>query len=437
MRHRRLAASAVLVASLLLPSGAAAASPIAGNDQAATNEDTPVTIDLLRNDSDPDGDPLHIQSIIQGLNGKVALAPVEGLVSFAPNLNFNGPATFSYVVADAGGATATGLVTVFVNPVNDPPRAFDRFATVAEDGSVAIVFQALDPDKEGCDLIFTTELRTGHGSLTPLVDAGCSPNGDMASSVYTPDPNYNGPDSISYVVSDGTVQSNFATASFTIIPVDDAPVALAGSASTTSGVPVTITLRGYDWETCELTFALITTTPHGKLTPIPPQPQLCGPGGPFVQNVDSVTLVYTPEPTFSGTDTLTFAVSDGTTLSAPAPFSITVVGPPAVHVGDLDRAAIKGSGTWQASATVRIDTAGHAPQPGALVRGVWTSGLAGSCTTTVAGTCSTGSGAIPRSVKSATFTVTSVAVGSAIYDPSANHDPDGDSNGTSIAISRP
>ena len=329
MRHRRLAATAVLVASLLLPSTVSAASPIAGNDQAATSEDTPISMDLLRNDSDPDGDAIHLVSIMQGAGGYASVTPVAGWVLFTPNRNFNGTVTFTYTIADVGGNTASALAMVFVIAVNDPPVAFDRVATVSENGSVSILFQAIDPDKEGCDLIFKTELRTAHGTLTPFVDAGCSGNGDMATATYTPDPGYSGADSHSYVVSDGFVDSNFAAVSITVTPL------------------------------------------------------------------------------------------------------------PRVHVGDLDRAAIKGAGTWTASATVRVETATHAPQAGAAVLGVWSSGVSGSCTTSSTGTCVIGSGSIARKVQSTTFTVTSVTSGSAIYAASANHDPDGDSNGTSIAIARP
>lgn len=329
MRHRRLATIAVLAVGLLMPATVLAASPIAGNDQAATNEDTAVTIDLLRNDSDPDGDSLHIQSIVQGAEGRVTLTPVAGLVNFAPNPNFNGTATFSYVVADSTGATATALVMIFVNPVNDPPVPSDRAVTVAEDGSVSILFQALDPDKERCDLIFIAEPNTAHGQLGPFTDAGCNPNGDMATAIYSPRPGYSGPDTISYMVSDGTVQSQVATV------------------------------------------------------------------------------------------------------------SITVVALPRIHVGDIDGSPIKGSGTWSATATIRVDTAGHAPQLGAVVTGVWSAGLTGSCTTTAVGTCAVSSGSIARKIQSTTFSVTAVTYASTTYDPTANHDPDGDSNGTSIVIGRP
>jgi hypothetical protein len=436
MRYRRLTATAILVVSLLLlPSTVYAASPIAGNDQAATSEDQAITIDLLGNDSDPDGDALHIESLTQGIDGKATLTPIAGWVTFTPNLDFNGTATFSYTVADATGATATALVMVFVSRVNDPPVAADRVATVAEDGSVEILFQALDPDKEGCDLVFIAEPNTSFGHLGAFTDAGCNPNGDMATAVYTPLPGYNGPDTISYVVSDGTVQSNFARVDIMVTPVDDPPVALAGTASTASGAPISITIRGYDWEMCELGFAIAGQPAHGTLSSIAAAP--CGPGGPFDQNVDSASVVYTPAAGFSGPDSLSFTVTDGTTDSAPATISISVVAPPSVHVGDLEASTVKGSGTWQASVSIRIHTAGHASQPGAVVSGVWGDGLSATCTTTIAGTCSVGSGSVARKVQSTTFRVTSVTVGSATYDAAANHDPDGDSTGTSITISRP
>jgi hypothetical protein len=330
MRHRRLAAFAlVCLTSLVLPAGAAAASPIAGNDQVATNEETPVLIDLLKNDSDPDGDALHLVSVNQIQNGRVTLTDVPGVVSFAPLFNFNGTGTFSYVVADTGGATATGLVMVFVIGVNDPPIAAGRVYSVAEGGSVSVLLQGTDPDKERCDLTFVIDTPPAHGALGPLVDAGCNPNGDMVTTVYTPAAGYSGADPFTYHVSDGFVQSNVATASITVIPL------------------------------------------------------------------------------------------------------------PRFHVGDLDRATIKGSGSWTATATIRVETSAQAPQAGALVHGTWTSGLVASCTTSAAGTCTIGSGSIARSVKSTMFTVTSVAVASSVYDASANHDSDGDSDGTSITIVRP
>jgi hypothetical protein len=167
-----------------------------------------------------------------------------------------------------------------------------------------------------------------------------------------------------------------------------------------------------------------------------PGASTCG-QDPAGQNEDSAPITYAPAAGFSGTDAFTFTVSDGTSVSSPATVSINVVAPPTVHVGDLDATTVKGSGSWLASVTIRIDTFSHAPRSGAIVRGTWGNGLTGTCTTTATGTCSVSSGSLARKIQSTTFRVTSVTVGDLVYDSTANHDPDGSSNGTTIAIHRP
>jgi hypothetical protein len=437
MRRRAAAtASAVLIALTLSTSSIVlAAAPAPGNDQASTNEDTPVTIHVLANDTDPDGDPLQIVSIENPPFGRADVTPVLGYIQYTPDPDFNGQDRFQYTVADPGGTTATALVTVFVSAVNDRPTAWDRVYTVPEDGSVQVTLGGTDPDAERCDLSFVMEPQTPFGRFSPLTDGGCNPNGDMVNTVYTPLPGYNGPDSTSYVVFDGTVQSAFATVQITVTPVEDAPVALDGTATTQAGTPVTITIRGYDWETCELGFAIDAPASNGSLSAIGARP--CGPGGPVDQHVDEAVITYTPAPGFSGPDNFAFTVTDAHATSPKALVSITVVPPASVHVGDLDASRTKLSGAWQATATVRVDAAGHAAQPGAIVRGTWGTGATSTCTTNANGVCSVPSGSIPRKVQSTTFRVTSVTLGSAAYQSSANHDPDGDSNGTLISISRP
>jgi hypothetical protein len=157
----------------------------------------------------------------------------------------------------------------------------------------------------------------------------------------------------------------------------------------------------------------------------------CNPNG------DMATTDYAPAPGYSGSDSFTYHVSDGTVQSNLATVSITVIPLPRVHIGDLDGSTVKGSGSWLANVTVRVETAAQVAQPQAVVTGRWSTGATGGCVTAGAGTCTIGSGSIARSVKSATFAVTSVTSGLAIYDSSSNHDPDGDSNGTSITIDRP
>jgi hypothetical protein len=111
-----------------------------------------------------------------------------------------------------------------------------------------------------------------------------------------------------------------------------------------------------------------------------------------------------------------------------------------VHVGDLDGSSSLGSGgRWNATVTITVHDVGHNPVSGATVNGTWSTGVSGtgSCLTDILGECNIIKSNIKSSVSSATFTVDTVSHSSALYQPSANHDPDGDSNGSSIAVLRP
>ncbi|NNU14680.1 tandem-95 repeat protein, partial [Vibrio parahaemolyticus] len=93
--------------------------PVAKNDIATTQEDTAVTIDVLSNDTDVDGDKLSIQSAtVPEAQGKVEI--VDGKLVFTPAENFNGDVEITYTVTD-GQLTDEAKVTVTVNPVNDAP----------------------------------------------------------------------------------------------------------------------------------------------------------------------------------------------------------------------------------------------------------------------------------------------------------------------------
>jgi hypothetical protein len=104
---------------------------------------------------------------------------------------------------------------------------------------------------------------------------------------------------------------------------------------------------------------------------------------------------------------------------------------PRLHVSDLDGTASIGKQSWTATAIVTVHDADHKPVSGAVVRGSWSDGKSGSCTTTRKGQCKLTSNKI--TLGSITFTVGSLN-GSAAGTP--DMDLDGDSNGTSITISK-
>jgi len=114
-----------------------------------------------------------------------------------------------------------------------------------------------------------------------------------------------------------------------------------------------------------------------------------------------------------------------------------------MHVGDLDAPLVSvGANSWSVTVEVTVHDANHSPLNGATVVGTWTGvGLASdTCTTGEGGgngTCIFLAPSIGLKKKSVAFTVTSVTMSGRTYQATANHDPDGSSNGTKITVNRP
>jgi len=174
-----------------------------------------------------------------------------------------------------------------------------------------------------------------------------------------------------------------------------------------------------------------------------------GTATPFSRTVilGSSNSISAPSPQTLGGTTYQFAAwSDGgaqthnIVAGGPTTYTATFVLAPTVHVGDLDGSATRvNKNQWRASVTVRADDAAHAAVSGATVSGTWSGGASGSatCVTAADGTCRITTGNISTRSASATFTVASISHPSRTYAPGANHDPDGDSNGTAISVARP
>ena len=94
--------------------------PEAADDEAVTPEDEAVTIDVLANDTDPEGDRLRVRTLSAPAHGTARLAE-GGRVIYTPEADFHGVDSFTYVVSDGGGLTDSASVEVTVLPVNDAP----------------------------------------------------------------------------------------------------------------------------------------------------------------------------------------------------------------------------------------------------------------------------------------------------------------------------
>jgi subtilisin family serine protease len=152
------------------------------------------------------------------------------------------------------------------------------------------------------------------------------------------------------------------------------------------------------------------------------------------------TLVPTNTPTALPTSTQTSTPATTPTSSrTPTATRTPTAAPSALHVGDLDGiSAPSSSTTWTATVTIYVHNASEVPLSGVKVNVKWTNGATGtaSCTTNSSGYCSVSKG-LSNSKTSVTLSVTGATRSSYAYVAAANHDPDGDSNGTSIVISKP
>lgn len=189
--------------------------PIANPDNVTTPEDTPRTVTVLTNDSDPDGDPISLVSVGTPSNGSAAI--VGSSVVYTPNVGFAGIDSFSYTITD-GTLNNSAVVIVTVTAVNNPPVANNDTIATNENKSVTIAILANDTDDSGFDLgsVTITQFPTNGSVLVNTV------NGSVT---YTPDPNFSGSDSFRYTVEDDDgVVSNQATVFIGVTAVNDGPV---------------------------------------------------------------------------------------------------------------------------------------------------------------------------------------------------------------------
>jgi hypothetical protein len=186
--------------------------PIAVPQNLTVNEDNALAITLTA--SDPDGDRLQWSLLAAPKMGSLVGFPAP-YVTYRPATNYNGPDSFTFKVSD-GLAEAIAHVNITVLPINDPPVAAGQSLSVNEDTPVTITLTGSDPD--GDTLTYSITSQPLHGQIS----------GTPPSVTYLANTNYNGPDSFMFKASDGRLESAAATITITVLPVNDAPVAVAG-----------------------------------------------------------------------------------------------------------------------------------------------------------------------------------------------------------------
>ena len=158
--------------------------PTLTNDTASTNEDTPVTVNVLSNDRDVDGNPLTVTTATAP-NGTVVIN-ANGTLTYTPNANYNGTDTISYTVSDGQGGTSTATVSVTIAAVNDAPVVSKpSAATLSEEGlSGALADTQGDSDQTNqtttSGTVVFSDIDSASFSVTLQAPAGSYTSGGQA-----------------------------------------------------------------------------------------------------------------------------------------------------------------------------------------------------------------------------------------------------------------
>ncbi|ETR65390.1 MAG: hypothetical protein OMM_14330, partial [Candidatus Magnetoglobus multicellularis str. Araruama] len=150
------------------------------------------------NSMDIDGDSVSYSIVLRPTKGTVHITNT-GEFTYTPTLNQYGEDFFEYIIYDNENAVSnTAIVSIFITPINAPPLAYGKDIIIDEDKHIYITLVASDPDHDS--ITYHLVIYPTHGTITQTNDIV----------LYTPNPDYNGPDSFTYKVNDGLSDSNTA-----------------------------------------------------------------------------------------------------------------------------------------------------------------------------------------------------------------------------------
>ncbi|MBK8755310.1 MAG: tandem-95 repeat protein [Candidatus Competibacteraceae bacterium] len=267
----------------------------AANDTASTAAGTPVSINVLANDT---GAGLSLNQVSRPSNGTAVIS--GNTVIYTPAASFAGSDSFTYTIRDSFGQSASATVTVTVNPPG--LNAVNDTASTAAGTPVSISVLANDT---GTGITIFSVGTPSHGSA---VISG-------SAVVYTPAPGFASPptDSFTYTITDRFGQTASATVTITINP--PGLNAANDTASTAAGTPVSISVLANDTGT-GLIISQVSNPSHGSAA------------------ISSAAVVYTPAPGFAGTDSFIYTIRDSFGQIASATVTVTVRPPALDAVND-------------------------------------------------------------------------------------------------------
>jgi VCBS repeat-containing protein len=226
-----------------------------------TDEDASTVIKLSA--TDPDGDTLEYAIAVAPEHGSLSpeVPGRQSQVTYTPDPDYNGDDSFAFTVSDEKAVSESELVSVTVVPVNDAPVVPAPILVETQEGeSVVVLLSANDIDD--VDLTFRDRSPPANGTLDTT---------DLPRVIYTPNDNFSGEDSFTYLASDGLLDSPENTVVVNVLDVNDPPVGVADFYETDEDTLLAIGAPGVLANDTDIDFdalsAVQTSEPsHGTLT---------------------------------------------------------------------------------------------------------------------------------------------------------------------------
>jgi len=266
--------------------------PTAVNETApSVIRNTPTSINVLSADSYVTPFNTSSVKITTAPSHGTAIPQSDGTVLYTPTMNYIGPDSFSYTVADQNGLVSN-VATVSLTVVTPPPPVAGAVSSTTVRGEAdTITVLSSDSTTSPATLVATSVTVTtqpAHGSATAQSDGTI---------IYTPAAGYTGTDSFLYTVSDTNGETSSPGTVSVTVNSPTPPTAVADTGITTEGAPVTLDVLAND------------TTPQGTLNPASVVVTVQPADGTAAAQADG-TIIYTPAADFVGSDSFQYTVDD-------------------------------------------------------------------------------------------------------------------------------
>ncbi len=306
-----------------------------GNGQTvSTDEDGSLSCSVTGEDMD--GDSLEYTLVNGPVNGSIVFN-LDGTFTYTPTANFHGSDSFTFKANDGTADSEPATVSITVNSINDAPTANGQTVSISEDGSLSGSVTGMD--SEGDSLEYTLVGGPANGAIVFNLDGTFT---------YTPTANFHGSDSFTFQTNDGTANSEPATVSITIDPVNDAPT-LTGAAfvlAENSGVNTIVgSVAGADGDGDSLTYQIVSGNSSGAFT--------IDPATGVIRVANSLPLDFETISEFS----LTIQVADGGGLVAAASVIVTLTDVSETLILTIDVLPYDPSNTISSSGLGQIEVA--------------------------------------------------------------------------------